>query len=77
MKNGIQQSRFQGYHVDRDMRGTEINGIPVVADVHDMIAYIKGGIVDEVYIDLNTARMEKIHHWSWNWKKWVWWFICT
>lgn len=46
--------------VDRDMRGTEINGIPVVADVHDMIAYIKGGIVDEVYIDLNTARMEKI-----------------
>lgn len=42
------------------MRGTEINGIPVVADVHDMIAYIKGGIVDEVYIDLNTARMEKI-----------------
>ena len=46
--------------VDRDMRGTEINGIPVVADVHDMIPYIKGGIVDEVYIDLNTARMEKI-----------------
>lgn len=46
--------------VDRDMRGTEINGIPVVADVHDMIQYIKGGIVDEVYIDLNTARMEKI-----------------
>ena len=46
--------------VDRDMRGTEINGIPVVADVHDMIQYIKGGIVDEVYIDLNTAQMEKI-----------------
>lgn len=46
--------------VDKDLRGEELNDIPVVADIHGMIDYIKSETVDEVYIDLNTERMEKI-----------------
>lgn len=46
--------------IDKDLRGTQINGISVVADIHDMIPYIKNQIVDEVYINLDLPRMEKL-----------------
>jgi exopolysaccharide biosynthesis polyprenyl glycosylphosphotransferase len=39
--------------LDEDMKDEEIGGVPVVANAHDMITYIKGGIVDEVYLNLD------------------------
>lgn len=46
--------------VDENLKGQNIEGIPVVANVHDMIIYIKNEIVDEVYLDLNYERTESI-----------------
>ena len=46
---------------DEDMTGQTISGVPVVANVHSMMRYIKNEIVDEVFIDatdyLNTYQM--------------------
>ena len=39
--------------MDENMTGQDINGVPVVADIHTMMKFIKNEIVDEVYIDVN------------------------
>ena len=45
---------------DADMKGKDINGIPVVADIHSMITFIKNEVVDEVYIDLGVAGNQQM-----------------
>lgn len=40
--------------VDRDMRGQEIQGVPVVASCDTFMEYVRTNVVDEVYIDGNT-----------------------
>lgn len=45
---------------DKDMTGSKINDIPVVANVHDMLNYIKNEVVDEVYIDLGVAGNQQM-----------------
>lgn len=53
--------RLEGIIVlDKDMNGQEIAGIPVVANIHTMLTYIKNEIVDEVYIDVNYQIREQI-----------------
>ncbi len=45
---------------DEDMTGQQINGIPVVANVHSMMRFIKNEIVDEVFIDVDYKTRESI-----------------
>ncbi len=40
--------------IDKDCKGQSMNGIPVVADVHSMLSYIKNEVVDDVYINLGV-----------------------
>lgn len=40
--------------VDKDMRGQEIQGIPVVASADSFMEYLRTNVVDEVYINGNT-----------------------
>lgn len=46
--------------IDRDMKGDNINGVPVVANVHDMMTYMKNEIVDEVYISIRQDKAEEL-----------------
>ena len=46
--------------VDKDCKGQSINGIPVVADVHSMLNYIKNEVVDDVYINLGVDGNQNI-----------------
>ncbi len=46
--------------MDEDMTGEKINGVPVVANIHTMMKYIKNEIVDEVYIDVTDIIRERI-----------------
>lgn len=39
--------------IDADMKGQEINGVPVVADFGDMIEYAKREAIDEVFINIH------------------------
>lgn len=51
------ESRLYGIAiVDKDMKGQEVNGVPVVANVHDMMMYMKNEIVDEVYISVKQEK---------------------
>lgn len=45
---------------DEDMKGKNIKGIPVVANVHDMLNFIKNEVVDEVYIDLGVSGNQQM-----------------
>lgn len=45
---------------DEDMTGQQINGVPVVANVHSMMRFIKNEIVDEVFIDVDYKTRESI-----------------
>ena len=45
---------------DEDMTGQTISGVPVVANVHSMMRYIKNEIVDEVFIDVDYKTRESI-----------------
>ena len=40
--------------IDKDMRGQEIQGIPVVASADTFMEYLRTNVVDEVYINGNT-----------------------
>ena len=40
---------------DEDMTGQTISGVPVVANVHSMMRYIKNEIVDEVFLVLDAT----------------------
>ena len=40
--------------IDKDMRGQEIQGIPVVASADSFMEYLRTNVVDEVYINGNT-----------------------
>lgn len=56
-----QVSQVSGISViDEDMKGQRIAGIPIVANMHDVMSYIKNEIVDEVYIDLGHSFSQKI-----------------
>ena len=46
--------------IDEDMKGQNIAEIPIVANMHDVMSYIKNEIVDEVYIDLGHSFSQKI-----------------
>ena len=46
--------------IDEDMKGDNINGVPVVANVHDMMTYMKNEIVDEVYISIRQDKAEEL-----------------
>ena len=46
--------------MDENMTGQDINGVPVVADIHTMMKFIKNEIVDEVYIDVTDRIRERI-----------------
>lgn len=46
--------------MDEDMTGNEIENIPVIANIHTMMTYIKNEIVDEVYIDVDYKIREQI-----------------
>lgn len=46
--------------IDKDMKGDNINGVPVVANVHDMMTYMKNEIVDEVYISIRQDKAEEL-----------------
>ncbi len=58
------ESRLYGIAIiDKDMKGHKVNGIPVVANIHDMMLYMKNEIVDEVYISVkqeNAIELSKI-----------------
>ena len=45
---------------DEDMTGQTISGVPVVANVHSMMRYIKNEIVDEVFIDVDYKTRKSI-----------------
>lgn len=45
---------------DEDMTGQQINGVPVVANVHSMMRFIKNEIVDEVFIDVDYKTRESM-----------------
>ena len=45
---------------DEDMTGQTISGVPVVANVHSMMRYIKNEIVDEVFIDVDYKTRQSI-----------------
>lgn len=46
--------------VDKDMVGQEIQGIPVVATADSCFDYLKGSIVDEIFIDGNTRESSEL-----------------
>lgn len=46
--------------IDKDMKGDNINGVPVVSNVHDMMTYMKNEIVDEVYISIRQDKAEEL-----------------
>ena len=46
---------------DEDMTGQTISGVPVVANVHSMMRYIKNEIVDEVFIDVDYKTRKSIN----------------
>ena len=46
--------------IDKDMKGDNINGVPVVANVNDMMTYMKNEIVDEVYISIRQDKAEEL-----------------
>lgn len=46
--------------VDKDLTGQSFNHIPVVANVHTMMNYIKNEIVDETYIHCSYGEMERM-----------------
>ena len=46
--------------LDEDMTGQKIDNIPVVANVHTMMRFIKNEIVDEVYIDADYRTRESM-----------------
>lgn len=46
--------------IDKDMKCDNINGVPVVANVHDMMTYMKNEIVDEVYISIRQDKAEEL-----------------
>ena len=46
--------------IDENCKGQVFNKIPVVADVHSMLNYIKNEAVDEVYIDLGVVGNQNI-----------------
>lgn len=45
---------------DADMVGSEIEGLPVVANGDNMLEYIRREVADEVYIDINYDNTESI-----------------
>lgn len=47
--------------VDKDMTGSTIRGIPVVANADDFLEYVRKNVVDEVFIEGNTrAKAEAL-----------------
>ncbi len=46
--------------VDADMTGQKIEDIPIVANAHTMMQYIKNEIVDEVYINVPYDRVSSL-----------------
>lgn len=42
--------------VDEPLKGTEIRGVPVVADADDFFEYVRTNVVDEVFINGNTKE---------------------
>lgn len=46
--------------LDEDMTGQKIAGMPIVANIHTMMNYIKNEIVDEVYIDVDYKIRQQI-----------------
>lgn len=53
--------RLEGIVImDEDMVGQQINGLPVVANAHTMMTFIKNEVVDEVYVDVNYHIREEI-----------------
>lgn len=59
--NGDWQRRIDGFVVtDQDMVGQEIDGIPVVANSHTFVSYMKNEVVDEVYLDINYRTREAL-----------------
>lgn len=42
--------------VDKDLKGTEISGVPVVANADDCYEYLRTNVVDEVFINGNTRE---------------------
>jgi exopolysaccharide biosynthesis polyprenyl glycosylphosphotransferase len=59
--DGDWQRRIDGFVVtDQDMVGQEIDGIPVVANSHTFVTYMKNEVVDEVYLDINYRTRESL-----------------
>ena len=59
--DGDWQRRIDGFVVtDQDMVGMEIDGIPVVANSHTFVTYMKNEVVDEVYLDINYRTRESL-----------------
>lgn len=46
--------------VDCDMIGQDIGGVPVVASKESMMTYIRQGVADEVYIDIDYENIESL-----------------
>lgn len=46
--------------MDEDMTGQNIADVPVIANIHTMMTYIKNEVVDEVYIDVDYKIREQI-----------------
>lgn len=56
---GDWQRRIDGFVItDQDMVGQEIDGIPVLANSHTFVTYMKNEVVDEVYLDINYTTRE-------------------
>lgn len=44
--------------IDQDLSGTKIGDIPVTANVHTMMAYLKNEAIDEVYLNIGAEARE-------------------
>ena len=57
--DGDWQRRIDGFIItDQDMVGEELDGIPVVANIHNFVTFMKNEVVDEVYLDINYSNRE-------------------
>lgn len=45
--------------IDKDLRGQEIQGIPVIATADDLFEYLRTNVVDEIFLDGNTRISEE------------------
>lgn len=46
--------------IDQNMVGQNIDGVPVVASAETMMEYIRLGVADEVYIDIDYEKVESL-----------------